>query len=203
MLRVHGVVRVRWVVVVMVEEFGRGERLAGVVRAGGINRDGRALGGVELGAHLVVQPAEHRAVPHPEVIALGQWDRASGAREATHVEHQVSGPHHQLRGEDRRVAASASLHAAEHPAKKKEHGSERKENPRRRGDPFEPRPIEWQLQLTTIVKIEMAMIGEFSRQNDSVRSFERISSQGEEGPIKKESGDIRAKTDTLEIEDEP
>lgn len=144
----------------MVEEFGRGERLAGVVRAGGINRDGRALGGVELGAHLVVQPAEHRAVPHPEVIALGQWDRASGAREATHVEHQVSGPHHQLRGEDRRVAAGASLHAAEHPAKKKEHGSERKENPRRRGDPFEPRPIEWQLQLTTIVKIEMAMIGE-------------------------------------------
>lgn len=115
MLRVHGVVRVRWVVVVMVEEFGRGERLAGVVRAGGINRDGRALGGVELGAHLVVQPAEHRAVPHPEVIALGQWDRASGAREATHVEHQVSGPHHQLRGEDRRVAAGASLHAAEHP----------------------------------------------------------------------------------------
>lgn len=193
----------RWVVVVMVEEFGRGERLAGVVRAGGINRDGRALGGVELGAHLVVQPAEHRAVPHPEVIALGQWDRASGAREATHVEHQVSGPHHQLRGEDRRVAAGASLHAAEHSAKKKEHGSERKENPRRRGDPFEPRPIEWQLQLTTIVKIEMAMIGEFSRQNDSVRSFERISSQGEEGPIKKESGDIRAKTDTLEIEDEP
>lgn len=53
------------------------------------------------------------------------------------------------------------------------------------------------------MKIEMAMIGEFSRQNDSVRSFERISSQGEEGPIKKESGDIRAKTDTLEIEDEP
>lgn len=67
----------------------------------------------------------------------------------------------------------------------------------------EPRPIEWQLQLTTIAKIEMAMIGEFSRQNDPVRSFERISSQGERGPIKKKSGDIRAKTDTLEIEDEP
>ena len=120
----------------MVEEFGRGERLAGVVGAGGINRDRRALGGVELGAHLVVQPAQHRAVPHPEVIALGQWDRASGAREATHVEHQVSGPHHQLRGEDRCVAAGASLHAAEHPAKRKEHGSkvetERKETKSRR-----------------------------------------------------------------------
>lgn len=121
MLRVHRVVRVRWVggvMMVMVEEFGRGERLAGVVGAGGINRDRRALGGVELGAHLVVQPAQHRAVPHPEVIALGQWNRASGAREATHVEHQFPGPHHQLRGEDRRVAAGASLHAAEHPAKK-------------------------------------------------------------------------------------
>lgn len=116
-LGVHGVVRV---VMVMVEEFGRGEGLAGVMGAGGVNRDRRALGGVELGAHLVVQPTEHSAVPHPEVIALGERDRASGAREATHVEHQLPGPHHQLRGEDRRVAAGASLHAAEHPGKKNE-----------------------------------------------------------------------------------
>lgn len=102
----------------MVKEFRRGERLAGVVRTGRINRNRRTLGRVQLRAHLVVQPTEHRAIPHPEVIALGQRNRAGRARETADVEHQLSGPHHQLRGQDRRVTPGAPLHAAEHSAKK-------------------------------------------------------------------------------------
>jgi len=128
-LGVHRVMRVRRRVVVMmmmmgmmVEELGRGEGLAGVVRAGRVDRDRRALGRMQLGAHLVVQPAQHGALPHPEVVALRQGHRARRAREAAHVEHELARAHHQLRGQDRRLAARAPLHAAEHPANRERTG---------------------------------------------------------------------------------
>lgn len=117
-LGVHRVMWVRWRVVMMmmvVEELGRGEGLAGVVRPGRVDRDRRALGRMQLGAHLVVQPAEHVAVPHAEVVALRQEHRAHRAREAAHVEDELARAHHQLGRQDRRLAARAPLHVAEHP----------------------------------------------------------------------------------------
>jgi len=121
-LGVHRVMRVRWrvmMMMMMMEELGRGEGLAGVVRPGRVDRDRRALGRMQLGAHLVVQPTEHGAVPHAEVVALRQEHRARRAREAAHVEDELARAHHQLGRQDRRLAARAPrapLHAAEHPA---------------------------------------------------------------------------------------
>lgn len=118
MLGVHRVMRVRWrvMMMMMMEELGRGEGLAGVVRPGRVDRDRRALGRMQLGAHLVVQPAEHGAVPHAEVVALRQEHRARRARETAHVEDELARAHHQLGRQDRRLATRAPLHAAEHPA---------------------------------------------------------------------------------------
>lgn len=126
-LGVHRVMRVRRRVVMMmmgmmVEELGRGKGLAGVVRAGRVDRDRRALGRMQLGAHLVVQPAQHGAFPHAEVVALRQGHRARRAREAAHVEDELARAHHQLRGQDRGLAARAPLHAAEHPANRENGG---------------------------------------------------------------------------------
>lgn len=118
-LGVHRVMRVRWRVMMMMmvmEELGRGEGLAGIVRPGWVDRDRWALGRMQLGAHLVVQPTEHGAVPHAEVVALRQEYRARRAREAAHVEDELARTHHQLGRQDRRLAARAPLHAAEHPA---------------------------------------------------------------------------------------
>lgn len=118
-LGVHRVMRVRWrvmMMVMMMEELGRGERLTGIVRPGRVDRDRRALGRMQLGAHLVVQPTEDGAVPHAEVVALCQGHRARRAREAAHVEDEVARAHHQLGRQDRRLAARAPLQAAEHPA---------------------------------------------------------------------------------------
>lgn len=100
--------------VVMMKELRGGERLAGVVRPGRIHRDRRALGWMHLRAHFVVQSAEHRAVPHTEMVALGQGDRAGGARETADVEHEVSGSHHQLRGKNCSLTPGATFHTAEH-----------------------------------------------------------------------------------------
>ena len=72
-LGVHRVMRVRWRVMMMVmEELGRGKGLAGVVRPGWVDRDRRTLGRMQFGAHFVVQSTEHGAVPHAEVITLRQ-----------------------------------------------------------------------------------------------------------------------------------
>lgn len=75
--------------------------LDGQRRRGG-RRRGR--GGREL---LVMVLAEHRAVAHAELIALGQHHHAHGATEARHVEHRVPGAHHQLRRRDGRLAPAA------------------------------------------------------------------------------------------------
>lgn len=118
MLGMHRVMWVRWRVMMMMmvmEELGRGEGLAGIVRPRRVDRDRRALGRMQLGAHLVVQPAEHGAVPHAEVVALRQQHRTRRAREAAHVEDELARTHHQLGRQDRRLAARAPLHAAEHP----------------------------------------------------------------------------------------
>lgn len=118
MLRVHrvmGMRRMGGVVVVMVKELRRGERLAGVVGTRWVNRNWRTLGGVQFRAHLVVQSAKDCAVPHPEVVALGQGYRAGGAGKAANVENEITGSHHQLRGQDRCLTPGAPLHAAEHP----------------------------------------------------------------------------------------
>lgn len=104
---------------VVMEELGRGKGLTGIVRSRRVDRDRRALRRMQLGAHLVVQPAEHGAVSHAEVVALRQGHRARRAREAAHVKHEVPGAHHQLGRQDRRLAARAPLHAAEHPANRK------------------------------------------------------------------------------------
>jgi len=73
-LGVHRVMRVRWRVMMMMvmEELGRGEGLAGIVRPGWVDRDRRTLGRMQFGAHLVVQPTEHGAVSHAEVVTLRQ-----------------------------------------------------------------------------------------------------------------------------------
>jgi len=73
-LGVHRVMRVRWRVMMMMvmEELGRGEGLAGIVRPGWVDRDRRTLGRMQFGAHLVVQPTEHGAVSHAKVVTLRQ-----------------------------------------------------------------------------------------------------------------------------------
>jgi len=81
------------VMMVMMKEVGRGKGLAGVVRPG-VNRDWRALGRMQLAAHLVVQPAKHGAIPHAELVALRQGHRARRTREAAHVENKLARAHH-------------------------------------------------------------------------------------------------------------
>jgi len=48
--------------------------------------------------HLEVVLAEDVGTVHAELVALGQRRLARRAREAVHVEHQLPGAHHQLRG---------------------------------------------------------------------------------------------------------
>lgn len=70
-LGVHRVVRMRRrvMMMMMMEELGRRKgRLARIVRR--VDRNRRALSRMQLGAHLVVQPTEHGAISHAEVVAL-------------------------------------------------------------------------------------------------------------------------------------
>lgn len=106
----------------MVEELGRGEGLAGIVRPGRVDRHRRALSRMQFGAHLVVQSAKDGAIPHAEVVTLRQGHRARRAREAAHVEDELARAHHQLGGQDRGLAACAPLHAAEHPVNRENGG---------------------------------------------------------------------------------
>jgi len=62
---------------------------------------------------LVMVLAEHRAVAHAELIALGQHRQADGATETRHVEHRVPGAHHQLRRRNARVAPAAPPYAVQ------------------------------------------------------------------------------------------
>lgn len=63
-----------------------------------------------------MHPTENGTLAHAEMVALGEGHRAGGTREAAHVEDELAGAHYELRGEDRRLAARAALHTAEHPA---------------------------------------------------------------------------------------
>lgn len=98
--------QLRMVVRVRVE-LGAGERRR-IVQGRGVDARRRLRQ-----RHLEVEAAEDGAVPHPEVVALGEGRVADGAGEALHVEDELARPHHQLGGEDGRLAPCAPLHPEE------------------------------------------------------------------------------------------
>lgn len=56
-------------------------------------------------------PAIHGRLPYAKGVSLRQRGAAQRAREAVHVEHQVSRSHHQLRRGNRRLASRTPLRA--------------------------------------------------------------------------------------------
>ena len=68
---------------------------------------------------FVVDLTQHSAVFQAELVALIEGRVAHGTREAVHVEHQVTCPHHHFGEQDGGLAPGAALHP-EQPAKQQQ-----------------------------------------------------------------------------------